>query len=667
MLITGLGAYIGKYFKEIKNTHVIVLQILQAILPVVTIFALYIIKNRLFPPGSMINILDIFYCSFAVLLPFCFVSGFLFTSFCNIISELYNDNRISKVYSIESMGSVVGGLLFNLILIYFFRTFQSLVILMFMGFVIAVIHAIILKNRIFIFVILLISSVLSFLLYKYNPDEIAANLLYQKQEILLSKETPYGNIVVTKTEEQFNFYENNIPLYSTNNKIGVEEAVHYAMVQHPKPDNVLVISGEMTGITKEILKYNVKRIDYVEINRWLINISGRYIPEITDKKLNIINKDARLFIKETGNTYDVVLINLPEPVTASINRYYTFEFFSELDKKLSRGAIICTGLPVTMNYISSEAVQTNSVLYETLKKVFKHVLVIPGGKNYFIASDNMLSINIAEKIKEKNIETLYVNEYYLDDTMLKSRSNYIMNSLNTDENINKDFYPVSYYKQIKFWLSYFKDRSHWIIIPALVLLIFAFIILTGKLNTINFGLLTSGFSASSLEILLIVSFQIIYGYVYQALGLIIAFFMLGMALGAFFVHRLIKVNIKNYVMLQLGLGLYAIALPLIFILLRKYSINQTLVLIIFFSVTVDIATIIGAIFSFATKLQNNAIQETAAVSYSYDLAGSALGALAISAFLIPLLGIFNVSFMIGILNLLAGLIILLKKYKQLSL
>ena len=40
-----------------------------------------------------------------------------------------------------------------------------------------------------------------------------------------------------------NFYENNMLLFSTNDVVASEEAVHYAMVQHDTPRSVLLISG----------------------------------------------------------------------------------------------------------------------------------------------------------------------------------------------------------------------------------------------------------------------------------------------------------------------------------------------------------------------------------------------------------------------------------------
>jgi len=42
--------------------------------------------------------------------------------------------------------------------------------------------------------------------------------------------------------------------------------------------------------------------------------------------------DGRLFLKTTQSTFDVVIVNLPEPQNAQLNRFYTVEFFARRRK-----------------------------------------------------------------------------------------------------------------------------------------------------------------------------------------------------------------------------------------------------------------------------------------------------------------------------------------------
>ena len=70
---------------------------------------------------------------------------------------------------------------------------------------------------------------------KYDFEKIAKERLFKGQTVALQKDTPYGNIVITKTEEQLNFFENGVFLFSNENLVQKEEDVHYAMLQHNVP------------------------------------------------------------------------------------------------------------------------------------------------------------------------------------------------------------------------------------------------------------------------------------------------------------------------------------------------------------------------------------------------------------------------------------------------
>ena len=106
-------------------------------------------------------------------------------------------------------------------------------------------------------------------------------------------------------------------------------------------------------------------------------------------------------MKTTIEKYDIVLINLPEPSTLQINRFYTLEFFRLIKSRLNPGAVISLGLPSTADYVSENAAQLNSTLYQTLQSAFKNIIILPGQKNYFIVSDAPIRHDIARLIKEK--------------------------------------------------------------------------------------------------------------------------------------------------------------------------------------------------------------------------------------------------------------------------
>lgn len=660
MLLTGIGSFLGRYSAKIRSrvTLIVFSLILIAILPPATVLLFRVLRNVVFPVGGTISISGVLYSSFALLMPYCLISGFMFSLFALTISELYRANLITRVYSLEAIGSIAGGVVFNLVLVFFLKTFQSLLVVLAFDCVVAFVLSLRGNSTAAKYTVASVLIGALVLGVVSSPDDVTKALLFRDQHVLYYKDTPYGSLTITSQGGQENFYEDNLLLFSTNDATQNEEAVHYAMIQHSNPRTVLLISGGISGMTKEILKYGVDRIDYVELNPWIVDIGKSYTAALANEKVRVISEDGRLFVKRTPDRYDVVLINVPEPSTAQLNRFYTVEFFQELQHTLNNGAVISLGLSSSADYLSGEARAVKSILYNTLATAFGNILIVPGLKDYFVASNRSLDIGIARLIGQKNIHTVYVNGYYIDDELLKQRSDYIKSTLNGSAALNRDFTPVSYYRQTLYWLSQF-EFNYWIIVAVVVLLLASVL---WKLNAISFGIFAGGFAASSLEVVLLISFQILYGYVYQLTGILITVFMGGLAFGSLFRHKLIpEASMSVYAALLSGVGVYAAALPFILMALRSAPVGYAIVHAAFFLLTCIIAMLIGAQFSVASSLQKGRVASVASGLYGVDLVGSAIGALVVAACLIPLMGMVNVCFVIAGLSFTGGLISFLRR------
>ena len=111
-----------------------------------------------------------------------------------------------------------------------------------------------------------------------------------------------------------------------------EELVHFTMVQHLQPSNVLLVSGGPTGQIAELKKYNPISIEYVENKRWLMTIMKDSVERIKSKGVLLYTTDPVKFLRQPTKSYDVVLLNLPDPPTLQTNRFYILEFYTLLKK-----------------------------------------------------------------------------------------------------------------------------------------------------------------------------------------------------------------------------------------------------------------------------------------------------------------------------------------------
>ncbi len=660
MIITATGAYLGKLVRIDKLSALSLpgAFIFLGSLPALTVFLMDYLKNIVFQPGVEFSAIKIVYSAAIVLIPFCLLSGFLFTSIAVLYSAASGRKNIDKIYALESVGSILAGLIFSYFLAGTLTTFQVLGIILFIN---VIVSAFMIQKKIPLRVILVMAALMvSITPFLFNADKIIRQYLFVNQDLTYLKDTPFGNLAVTDYGTQQNFYENNVLLFTTENTIANEEAVHYAMIQHPNPKNVLLISGGISGITNEILKYNIKKLDYVELNPWIFKLGLDYTSSLNSPKINIIVDDARLYVKKTTNRYDVIIINLPEPVTAQINRYYTQEFYKDIKKILNPDGIVSFSLPATANYMSDKAVELNSTIYKTVKNVFGHVLVFCGEKNYFVLSDKPLQYNITDLFEKKGIENSYVNKYYMDDDLITQRSNYFLSSLKSKVKMNRDFYPVSYFNQIGLWLSHFKENKTLLTI-VFMLLLMLLILFIYKSHPANLGMFTAGFTASSMEILFILVFQVIYGYIYVVMGTFFAVFMAGLAIGTWTRDKIIsQPSIRTLYLLQiLMIVVFLVSMPIITIL-KGLIAYKTWVYIICFGQIFIIASLVGIYFSVATVMHKKSIRFVAAEVYSVDLIGSSAGAMITATLLIPLLGIFGAIGIISILSVLTTGIIYLK-------
>jgi len=665
MTLTGLGAMGGRYASPDRTGEKLLAPslIVLTLLPFLTVFLLYYLRNIVFLPGSLPNILEIIISSLVLLAPFCLLSGFLFTHLSARLSRENKKNLIGEAYAAESAGSIIGGILVSFILVFFFSTFRILSFLLAINILlISFSPQIGVKPKLKAAALILSLSVILFVNIA-DLDRISRSFIFRNQKVVFMKDTPYGNVSITETAGQLNFYENYKLIFTTQDQTMAEEDVHYTMIQHRDPDSVLLVSGGISGTLSEISKYDVELIDYVEINPWIIRAGREFTSELDNEASNIISKDARRYIRNTEKKYDVILINIPQPETAQLNRYFTLEFYTDLKAITKSGSVIGLALPSTMNYVSEEASVLYSSIYNTVSVVFDNLLIIPGSNNnYLLASDSRLSIDIPGMMEVRGPETVYVNSYYLDSLSLAMRSDEITRRIDTGVDLNTDFRPLGYFHHLRMWLSQY-DMKYWVLITLAGLLLIAVII---RSNVLTFGIFAGGFAASSIEILIILSFQIMYGYVYHFTGIIITFFMLGLVIGVVLYRKLIpKTGINHFILIQVGIGVYALLFPFVMMLMQKSTAGDSL-LPLFVLLTMLIAALTAMLFTGAVRLSRDSTVNTSARIYSYDLIGSATGALLVSVFLIPLVGIFQSAWIIGIINLVAALFAFLYRSKYIE-
>jgi spermidine synthase len=514
-----------------------------------------------------------------------------------------------------------------------------------------------------VFAILLFSSII--LQSQSNLTSVINGIQFPGQEVLFQKNSLYGDIVVTKTGGQVNFFENSIPLFSSENTMQNEESVHYAMVQHENPRRVLLISGGVSGTLKEILKYNVDEVDYVELDPLLVEVGRVYAPSsgVENPKVRTISIDGRFFVKQSTGSFDVVLLAVGDPTTAQAGRYYTLEFFNDLKKLVGSDGVISVPLVSSENYVGAEKRMLNSCVFKTLRQVFKNIIVIPGDRSFLIASDKELTYDIAGKIRQRNLDTLYVNEGYLKGRLTEERINYALDSM-SDESamLNTDFKPAAYYYYLAYWTRYFHLNINYLAITVLLL----FALFFARMRPLPAVVSSAGFAGASMQIILVLCFQVLYGQAYYKIGSIVACFMLGLALGAGYAYHRLKSKPLSLSLIILCLAACCFALPIAVLILSKTTSTLTQILFPLFSVAFGLMA--GMLFPTAAEVyiryRKDSAEKVMGVLYSADLFGAFFGSTVVSIFLVPIYGIISSCLLVGLLCLFSWYLISSRNEKE---
>lgn len=625
----------------------------------------------------------------------CVIMGFMFSLGCALYREVISDAKksIANVYVMEAIGALSGGLLVSYFLVRYMTPFSIIFILFSFNILASGLmqrfgESYRFKKIVLSITICLLIGGISGMLFggggwirKFSLDE-----LWKGYNVLESKDTIYGNITVTEREDSHSFYENGLHLYTVPDRLSSEESVHFTLLENKNPQSVLLIGGGVGGLIDEILKHNVKRIDYVELDPTIIEMGKKYLDEKEIKSLaapqvEIINEDGRFFVKRTKEKYDCIIINLGDPYTAQLNRFYTVDFFRELSRVLKKGGVVSFALTSSENYISDELASYLRSIYFSAKEVFPQVIIIPGDTAYFLATNSPGALTydsdeLMRRLKERGIETLYVRDYYLFDKLSEERVKYLKDVIRTDSTgeINTDFKPISYYYATVFWGTHFNisvmqklmkvitSRNIWIAFSILCFIILLFGLITKKRRTkkmVLLAVMTTGFAEIIFQIAVMLSFQVIYGYVFYKLGIIITSFMVGLALGGWIMSKYmdrVKNDAKLFSWVQVSICLYPLILPLIFLWLSR-SESWTVSWLgsnVIFPFLPIIAGVIGGIqFPLANKIyleESCEIGRAAGLSYGLDLFGACIGSFLAAAFLIPVLGIVSTCFLVAMIN-----------------
>ena len=176
------------------------------------------------------------------------------------------------------------------------------------------------------------------MLYRIKDVLYTGQTAYQKVDILQSEE--FGRCLVLDGKTQSTEFDEHV--YH-------ECLVHPALLSHPDPKSVFIGGGGEGTTLREVLAHrSVKKVTMIDLDKEVVDLCRRFLPQhhqgsFDDSRVELLYQDARGYLAETDESYDVIVLDLVDPMEGGpAYLLYTREFYRLAAQRLNPGGILVT-------------------------------------------------------------------------------------------------------------------------------------------------------------------------------------------------------------------------------------------------------------------------------------------------------------------------------------
>lgn len=216
---------------------------------------------------------------------------------------------------------------------------------------------------------------------KWLRDSINENFvqLHRLEEVLYTGETKYQSARIVRIS---NFgkclvLDDKIQSSEVDEYIYHEALVQPAMITHPSPQTVFIAGGGEGATLREVLYHStVKRAVMVDIDEQVIALCRKYLPDhsrgaFEDERTELYHTDARKYLAESKDRFDVIIIDLPDPIEEGpAYLLYTQEFYRMVFDRLTEDGLMA----VQAGSASLNELLNLTAIYNTLQSIFPIVV-----------------------------------------------------------------------------------------------------------------------------------------------------------------------------------------------------------------------------------------------------------------------------------------------------
>jgi spermidine synthase len=294
---------------------------------------------------------------------------------------------------------------------------------------------------------------------KINDDFLQ---LHHLEEVLYQGRTKYQIAQIVRSSKLgiCLILDNKIQSSERDEFIYHEALVQPVMVTHPKPERVFIAGGGEGATLREVLRHkSVKKAIMVDIDDEVTDLCKKYLPghagkAFEDKRAEVYHVDARKYLENSKDKFDVIIIDLPDPIEKGpAAMLFTQEFYRTVRNKLTDGGLIS----VQAGSANPTELLNFSAVNKTLQSVFPIVVqctvYVPcfgGPWGFCVASSkyNPAKLTAAEVDKRIKARALKGLKFYDGETHcgMFALPRYIREAMAKQTRVITDKQPLYLYK-----------------------------------------------------------------------------------------------------------------------------------------------------------------------------------------------------------------------------
>jgi len=190
---------------------------------------------------------------------------------------------------------------------------------------------------------------LGVLLHAERLTSVAEAGLYQER-ITLAQQSAYQRIVLAESGGNKKLYLNGNLQFSSADEHRYHEAlVHPAMATAQQPEDILIGGGGDGLAVREVFKWpGVEQVTVVDLDQQVTDLARSH-PDfvrlnqdaLNDPRVTIVNADAMVWFAKSRETFDVIILDFPDPSNFSLGKLYSRQFYrTAIERLRPRGALV---------------------------------------------------------------------------------------------------------------------------------------------------------------------------------------------------------------------------------------------------------------------------------------------------------------------------------------